>query len=128
MVDQTYDIDFIPYPIASLVKHEDRLWLIDKISSDGTRYSLVGHSDINNEGGGKAWIAHSSVGFLEGPTADNWGRVLWLRDKDIGSGLDEDDDDSDDDSDDDNGDDSDDENSSDDDTDDDGPADVDLDE
>lgn len=73
-----HDEDILPYPVASLVVFEDKLYLITDINTNVSefRYHLMGHERLNTQNSARAWIGHSKLTMRAFPNRELWD---WLK-------------------------------------------------
>lgn len=73
-------INFLPYPIASVVLWRGEKLIIVDVSDLG-EYILHGHEDFNNEQTQTHWVPHHEVWMLFPPsTSCDWNRMLEAKD------------------------------------------------
>lgn len=60
----------LPYPLASIVKYQGRLYLIQQ--NIGGRYALIGHSALDSRGYGNAWRKRDELELISLPDELSW--------------------------------------------------------
>ena len=73
-------LNFIPFPIGSIVKFENTLYLIQEIALCDLSYVLVGHLKLNSAEMGFAWANHSDLTLVNFPSINSWTMLLEVAD------------------------------------------------